>query len=207
MRRTAIAACLAAAGLVLTAGCGFGGGDGGDAASAPPTRASTSPGDSAPSDSAPSDSASADGVASPAATGAVSAGPATHKVTYPALGKDGTVTVSAGDLKVDGRLAELTVSYQPHQPGSTGSWNVSQMSTGSSISGGSVTMLDNKNLKRYLVVRDSGGDEVGKPSVTEKATNDRPLTATYTFAAPPDGVTSLGVYLDSRRLFDVTVQR
>jgi hypothetical protein len=66
----------------------------------------------------------------------------------------------------------------------------------------SLTLVDTVNLKRYVLVRDSKGAELGAQAVTTQTRNNVPARASYTFAAPPAGVRTLDVYADDRMLFD-----
>lgn len=68
--------------------------------------------------------------------------------------------------------------------------------------GGSVSLVDTANLRRYLVVHDSSGEPLGpKPAVVRTA-NNSPLSAAFTFAAPPTEVKKIDIYLDDRIIFD-----
>lgn len=200
MRGIMISAALALSGTLLVSGCQLVGGDdngkrqsGKAAAPSSPAAASTSPG----------------------------AAPAPKKsVTFPGITTGGTVTVGFQGLQVRGQLAVLSLTWTPRVPGgSVGNidhWNISQMASGQSIGGGNVSLVDNQNLKRYVLVKDSNGHVVGSSgddgdltvnNPGQDATSGQTVPATYTYAAPPPNVTSIDVYADDRLLFNVPITR
>ncbi|OHV40679.1 hypothetical protein BCD49_09135 [Pseudofrankia sp. EUN1h] len=68
-----------------------------------------------------------------------------------------------------------------------------------------ITLVDPVNLKGYLVVTDSQGQDLGPMAVQFGIRNDTSAAATYTFAAPPAGA-RVSVFADARPLFtDVVV--
>jgi len=200
MRRIMIAAGLVLSGALLASGCQLVGG--GDNENKPSGKAAPSA-----------------GATSPAASAAVPA-PAKKSTTYQALGPGGTVTVGFQGLQVRGQLAVLSLTWTPKVPGgSIGNidhWNVSQMISGQPASGGNVTLVDGRNLKRYVIVQDSHGHLLGSNgdngdltinNTGPDAKSGQTVPGTYTYAAPPPNVTSIDVYADDHLLFNVPVTR
>ncbi|CAO5184261.1 Lipoprotein [Frankia sp. AiPs1] len=125
------------------------------------------------------------------------------RTTFPAVTTPGTIEVGLVSLARTGQLAVLTLSWSPHY----------QQDPGSGISlydmfgrtSPSISLVDGKNLKRYVVVEDSQGHDLSPDVVYFKVANNSSGLASYTFAAPPAGA-RLAVYADARPLFtDVAV--
>ncbi|WP_250284719.1 MULTISPECIES: hypothetical protein [unclassified Frankia] len=113
----------------------------------------------------------------------------------------GTVEAGLVGLKADGRLSTLTLLWTPRYTGVPREKEISvfDMFDGHSPA---VTLVDSVNLKRYLVVQDSRNVELGASGPRTKTVNNTPVSASYTFAAPPADVRALDVYADDRLLFD-----
>jgi len=206
MRRMMSVLGVAVSGAVLLTGCSLvGSSEKGDSAG-PSASASGST-------STPADGSSQNGASQAPAAGKTTQSaqePGTQNgpsITYSALGKDGTVTITSQGLKVNGKLATLTMLWQPKLPGSDDEWNTGAMSGGSSVTDGHVALVDTQNLKRYVPVQDSSDHAMSSHDLGKSVGNGRSLTTTDTFAAPAQGVTSVTVYVDDRRLFDVPVSR
>lgn len=142
----------------------------------------------------------------PGATGApvstATDAPASRVVTFAAPGRpSGTVSVGFVSLRLDGRLANLTLTLTPHFPGTPTTEEISIFHMFSD-SAPDVSLVDTTNLKRYVVVRDSASQQLESDVVSTRTTNDRPVTTSYTFAAPPGSVRAIDLYVNDRRLFD-----
>ncbi|MQA87423.1 MAG: hypothetical protein GEV03_23050 [Streptosporangiales bacterium] len=116
-------------------------------------------------------------------------------------------------LQVKGRLATLTLTWTPKFPKAAAQddvWGDSSLSLFEMAGETSVwmTLVDPVNLKRYNVVRDGSGNWLQTNENNTETRNGRPLTAHYTFAAPPPQVEKLDVYANDIVLFrDVPVTR
>ncbi len=113
----------------------------------------------------------------------------------------GTVDVGFVDLKVGGRLATLTLVWTPRYTGFPRDKEISVFDMFGAHSP-AVTLVDSVNLKRYVVVQDNRNVELGASGPRTKTVNNTPVSASYTFAAPPADVRTLDVYADDRLLFD-----
>jgi hypothetical protein len=111
------------------------------------------------------------------------------------------VSVGFVSLRVDGRLANLTLTWTPHFAGTPTTERISLYDM-FSHSDPDVALIDTANLKRYVVVRDTDQHYLRADPVETKTTNDRPVTGTYTFAAPPASTRAVDVYVNDRNLFD-----
>jgi hypothetical protein len=99
---------------------------------------------------------------------------------------EGKVDVSVLSLTVRGKLAQLALSITPH----TGETLFQSMNK---VFGGvpAVSLVDPVNLKRYVVVKDSAGKELGAGNAAVALKGS--TTLNYTFAAPPENVASVDV--------------
>jgi len=71
-----------------------------------------------------------------------------------------------------------------------------------------MTLVDTMNLKRYAVVQDANGRDLQPQEVGLSTLPGGSATGTYTFAAPPSGVTAIDVYFANFPPFrDVPVSR
>lgn len=181
MRRMMIVFGIAASGALLVSGCQFGG-SGDDNGSKPTAKEGKGQ------------------VARTAVAPQASTGPAVSKsITMPIAGKQGqTFTLGFAGLKVKGQLATLTLVFTPHGIGDDTD-NIFDMCGGS---GGDVSMIDTVNLKRYVVVKDSGNNELGPNVIGARVANDQPDTVTYTFAAPQEPNAAPDIYLDNRKVLE-----
>jgi hypothetical protein len=149
------------------------------------------------------------GTANPPEPPAASAGGATAAEDRPARttgfaapgGVAGRIEVGFIGLRVDGMLATLTLTFTPHYDAEPADPNISIYEMFGRHSP-SITLVDTINLKRYVLVRDSKGGELGAQATTTQTRNNVPARASYTFAAPSAGVRTLDVYADDRMLFD-----
>jgi len=94
------------------------------------------------------------------------------------------VEIGVVELRVTGRLAQLTLSITPRVPGSEDT--TVYYLTGSSEP--NVSLIDTVNLKRYVVVKDTSGKLLQPDYIATRLTNGRPNVQTYMFAAPPENV-------------------
>ncbi|WP_131768905.1 hypothetical protein [Candidatus Protofrankia californiensis] len=154
---------------------------------------------------APGDRSTAPGPASTAQanrTVAVDVPAASRTTGFRAPGSaPGTIDVGFVDLKVDGRLTTLTVVWTPKYTDAPRDKEISVFDMFGAHSP-AVALVDSVNLKRYVVVQDSRNIELGASGPRTKTVNNTPVSASYTFAAPPADVRTLDVYADDRLLFD-----
>jgi hypothetical protein len=111
--------------------------------------------------------------------------------TFDSPAARGTAKVEIGvvELRVTGQLAQLTLLITPRVPGN-GSPNVYEL-TGSLDP--NVSLIDNVNLKRYVVVKDSVGTLLQPDWIGTHLRNEQPNPQTYMFAAPPETVRTVDV--------------
>ncbi|WP_141578135.1 hypothetical protein [Actinomadura sp. WMMA1423] len=116
------------------------------------------------------------------------------------------VDIAVMGLKVKGRLATLTVRLTPHVPGGEpGRINAYGLNGEHGLG---TSLIDPVNLKRYVVVKDSGGKELETDDIFTRMTNDQATPFYFTFAAPPENVKAIDVQIGSWPTFrDVPVQR
>ncbi|MEU8343084.1 hypothetical protein AB0C74_15420 [Spirillospora sp. NPDC048832] len=177
--------------VLLLAGCSaIGGDDDGDAASA--------------------------GAGAPAAAGAdVPAGeagfddtakPVTQGTFDSPAAAGAKVDIAIMRLKAKGKLATLTVRFTPHVPGaSAGRINAYGLNGDRGLD---TSLIDPVNLKRYVVVKDSGGQELESDDIFTHMTNDQPTSHYFTFAAPPENVKSIDVQIGNWPTFrNIPVER
>jgi hypothetical protein len=120
--------------------------------------------------------------------------------------KGATVDISIMRLKAKGKLATLTVQITPHLP-ATDTRRINAYGLNGEHRLGT-SLIDPVNLKRYLVVRDSGGQELETDDIFTKMANDQATPFYFTFAAPPESVKSLDVQIGSWPMFrDIPVER
>ncbi|EIV94999.1 hypothetical protein [Frankia sp. QA3] len=126
--------------------------------------------------------------------------PVVTRTTRLTAGENGPVEIGLVDLRTSGRLAVLRLTFTPHlRTDRPGGISLLDMAGGR---GGSVSLVDTENLRRYLVVRDSRNEPLGPNPAVIRTVNDSPLNATFTFAAPPAEVKKIDVYLDDQIIFD-----
>ena len=191
VRSVVVTAAVAA--VVGLAGSGCGNND--DLGSTPPVRDDGTPTRSG----AAAGTATDDAAEEPAAGGGV---PSVSRSTEieAAEGVAGTLEIGLAGLEVDGQLVTLTLVYTPrYDSDPNGAISLFDM-FGRNVA--EVTLVDSVNLLRYLVVEDSRGLELGPFPATVETLNNEPVSASYTFAAPPADVESVDVYVDDRRIFD-----
>jgi hypothetical protein len=120
--------------------------------------------------------------------------------------KGATIDIAIMGLKVKGKLATLNVQFTPHLP-ATDTRRINAYSLNGERGLGT-SLIDPVNLKRYLVVRDSGGQELETDDIFTKMANDQATPFYFTFAAPPESVKSIDVQIGSWPMFrDVPVER
>jgi hypothetical protein len=126
--------------------------------------------------------------------------------TYDSPAARGTAKIEIGvvELRVTGQLAQLTLLITPRVPGN-GSPNVYELTGGLDPN---VSLIDNVNLKRYVVVKDSAGTPLQPDWIGTHLRNERPNAQTYMFAAPPETVRTVDVVFGQWPPFrDVPVSR
>ncbi|MBX6765600.1 MAG: hypothetical protein IRY90_00315 [Actinomadura rubrobrunea] len=117
------------------------------------------------------------------------------KATFPSPLADGaTVDVKIHGLHRTGKLAVLTVSMTPHVPGEVDDDDISPYD----INGGRGIypyLVDTVNLKRHVLLKDAEDKELGSDDVFTDGRNNTPMYLRYIFAAPPENVSTMDVYL------------
>ncbi len=171
--------------VLVSAGC-----SGGSDKASPPAHASAA--------TVTTPRAGTTGASQGAADGAVASRTASFRAPG---GGSGTVEVGFVSLKVDGRLATLTVVWTPRYSDLPRDKEISVFDMFAAHSP-AIALVDSTNLKRYVVVQDSRNTELGASGPRTKTVNNTPVSASYTFAAPPEDVRTVDVYADDRLLFD-----
>jgi hypothetical protein len=107
------------------------------------------------------------------------------KATFDSAAAPGAkVEIGVVELRVTGKLAQLTLSITPRLPGGR-SPNVYELNGNSDPQ---VSLIDTVNLKRYVVVKDSSGKQLQPDYIFVRLRNGQPNVQTYMFAALPEGV-------------------
>ncbi|MCP2336647.1 hypothetical protein [Actinomadura rupiterrae] len=102
------------------------------------------------------------------------------------------VDIAINSLHVDGRLATLIAQFTPHVPNPSSSLSLFSLNGHNGID---PALIDPVNLKRYVVVKDSGGHELQTSEIFATLANEQPTQVFFTFAAPPENVKSVNVQL------------
>lgn len=103
-----------------------------------------------------------------------------------------TIDVAVLGLETSDKLATLTLSFSPHYADAPPDEEISiyDMNGEDPLY---VSLLDAKNLRRYVPVMDSEGQTLATDEVGASAINNDVVTARYTFAAPPADVSEVDV--------------
>lgn len=160
---------VAAAGVLL-AGCSSDSGSGDPKESAP--AASAAPAGTGPAAVDTGDAAAAD--------------PAKAIASTTVDAQTGRVDISVLSLTAQGKLAQLALSITPPADDS-GFRSINRVFGGVPA----VSLVDPVNLKRYVVVKDSAGKELGAGNAPVAFKGS--TTLNYTFAAPPEDVATVDV--------------
>ncbi|PRX96999.1 hypothetical protein [Allonocardiopsis opalescens] len=142
----------------------------------------------------------------PAAVGEpVDIGTVLVEASYPVPGlAGGSADIAVHELRVREPLARLTFSITTHDPEGDGWTNPDLDNT---YDGLAVSLIDTVNLNRHVVVADGNQTPLRTPPDTALEYG-RPTTLSYTFAAPPEDVTDMDVYIGGFPPFtDVPVVR
>ncbi|MFA1545081.1 hypothetical protein [Actinomadura chokoriensis] len=116
------------------------------------------------------------------------------------------VDIAIMGLRVRGELATLTVQLTPRFPGVAPDRINAYRLNGEHGLG--TSLIDPVNLKRYVVVKDSGGKELETDDIFVKMTNNQATPFYYTFAAPPENVKSVDLQIGSWPTFrSIPVER
>jgi len=116
------------------------------------------------------------------------------KATFPSPLADGaTVDVKIHGLHRTGKLAVLSVSLTPHVPGEHDD-DISPYDINGNR-GLYPYLVDPVNAKRHVVLKDAKGAELGSHDVFTNGRNNTPMYLRYTFAAPPENVSTVDVYI------------
>ncbi|RCV56120.1 hypothetical protein DEF23_13115 [Marinitenerispora sediminis] len=114
------------------------------------------------------------------------------ETVWPYQDREGEARVQVHALRVRGELAQLTLTVTAGRGGDGQGDNLY------SLYGSVVTepyLVDTANLTRYNVVRDSDGIAQAPDVVDTRLVFDQPVDLSYTFAAPPDDVTAMDLYV------------
>lgn len=116
------------------------------------------------------------------------------------------VDIAIMGLRTKGRLATLNVQFTPHVPaGGPDRINAYGLNGEHGLG---TSLIDPVNLKRYVVVKDSGGKELETDDIFTNMTNDQATPFYFTFAAPPENVKTVDVQIGSWPTFrDIPVER
>ena len=116
------------------------------------------------------------------------------------------VDIAILGLRVKGRLATLGVQIVPNVPGAEdGRINPYGLNGERGLD---TSLIDPVNLKRYVVVSDSAGNELESDDIFTHLSNGQPTNLSYTFAAPPENVKSIDVQIGSWPMFrNIPVER
>jgi hypothetical protein len=127
------------------------------------------------------------------------------KATFDSSATPGAkVEIGVVELRVTGKLAQLTLSITPRVPDGR-SPNVYELNGNSDPQ---VSLIDNINLKRYVVVKDSSGKQLQPDYIYVRLRNGQPNVQTYMFAALPEGVRTVDLVFGQWSPFrDVPVTR
>jgi len=191
---------VAVSGVVLLSGCSLMGGGSSEGVDSPNPGASASGGTSAPADGSSQSTAPRASASDQAAQPDKKPGTQGGKTKRINLNTDGSasITIKLNGLKVKNKLTMLTLT-----------WTGTGMNTDPypyKMLNIDMTLLDTKNLKRYVKVEDSDGNELGTSRLN--LPNDKPQTTQDTFAAPPPEVKTIDVYENNKLLFsDVPLER
>lgn len=129
------------------------------------------------------------------------------KATFDSPAAQGAkVDIAVMGLRTKGRLATLGLQMVPHVPGGLPSRLNPYGLNGNR--GLHTSLIDPVNLKRYVVVKDSSGEDLQSDDIFTKMANDQPTHLYYTFAAPPENVKAIDVQIGSWPMFrDIPVER
>lgn len=118
-----------------------------------------------------------------------------------------TVDLVVSPLQVRDKLATLSVTFTPRYADAAPDESISLYD----VNGGSpvyVSLVDTVGLRRYVVVEDSAGQNLGSDEVSTSATNGSSAQLSYTFAAPPEDLTDIDVQIsDFPPFIDVPILR
>ncbi|TDB93304.1 hypothetical protein [Actinomadura sp. 7K534] len=116
------------------------------------------------------------------------------------------VDIAIMGLKVRGRLATLLTQFTPRiPPGGEDNPNPYELNGRNGLG---TSLIDPVNLKRYVVVKDSGGKELETHDIFTHIANNQTGNFSYTFAAPPENVKAVDVQIGSWPTFrNIPVER
>ncbi|MEU4822743.1 hypothetical protein OG979_10230 [Actinomadura citrea] len=122
------------------------------------------------------------------------------------LAQGAKIDIAVMGLKTRGRLATLTMQLTPHvPPGGPTRINAYGLNGEHGLG---TSLIDPVNLKRYVVVKDTGGKELETDDIFTHMTNDQVTPFYFTFAAPPENVKTVDVQIGTWPTFrDIPVER
>ncbi|TDC54935.1 hypothetical protein E1281_15015 [Actinomadura sp. KC345] len=116
------------------------------------------------------------------------------------------IDIAIMGIKVRGKLATLSTQYTPHiPPGGEDNPNPYELNGRNGLG---TSLIDPVNLKRYVVVKDSSGDEMETDDIFTHIANNQTGTFSYTFAAPPENVEAVDVQIGAWPTFrNIPIER
>ena len=116
------------------------------------------------------------------------------------------IDIAIMGIRIRGKLATLTTQYTPRiPPGGEDKPNPYDLNGGNGLG---TSLIDPVNLKRYVVVKDSSGDELETDDIFTHIANNQTGTFSYTFAAPPENVESVDVQIGAWPTFrNIPIER
>ncbi|WP_165970530.1 hypothetical protein [Actinomadura sp. 6K520] len=116
------------------------------------------------------------------------------------------VDIAIMGLKARGRLATLTTQFTPRiPPGGETNPNPYELNGRNGLG---TSLIDPVNLKRYVVVKDSGGKELETHDIFTHIANNQTGHFAFTFAAPPEDVRAVDVQIGSWPTFrNIPIER
>ncbi|MFC3996448.1 hypothetical protein ACFOVU_11005 [Nocardiopsis sediminis] len=127
------------------------------------------------------------------------------ETTWPYQRRGGEAEAEIHALQVRGRLMQLTITVTAGDFGDEATQSLYDLW---GTFGAVPYLVDNANLTRHNVVYDSGTTLQGPNVVDTRLTPGEPRDLSYTFAAPPEDVETMDLYIgELPPITDVPVQR
>ncbi|TDC77106.1 hypothetical protein [Actinomadura sp. 7K507] len=116
------------------------------------------------------------------------------------------IDIAIMGIRVRGKLATLSTQYTPRiPPGGEDNPNPYELNGRNGLG---TSLIDPVNLKRYVVVKDSSGDELETDDIFTHIANNHTGTFSYTFAAPPENVEAVDVQIGAWPTFrNIPIER
>ncbi|MFC7328451.1 hypothetical protein [Marinactinospora rubrisoli] len=114
------------------------------------------------------------------------------ETAWPYQNRNGEAEVQIHALRVRGELMQLTATVTAEQTGDRSGDSLYRLY---GYMGVQPYLVDTANLARYNVVRDSGGTLQAPDAGNTHLTYGEPRDLSFTFAAPPEDVTAMDLYV------------